>query len=228
MHEYTCPECDAVLKSASPAPVGKKIRCKKCGHAFVANEKPAEPEAPKKTVDLDEDDVNPYAVSSDPDAGKPKPKINFEHHDKDKRSARGPAMALLVFPTNLLIFQGGLMFIAGMLTTTYGFFPLIFTDVSPSEEEYREQSIYIFTGVILFFWGCLVCLGASRMQNLESYVWSWVGAVAGIPAGLFAAIMLRNPKVIAGFEEMEGSAIDQDEEGGDSDDDDDEDDDEED
>jgi hypothetical protein len=75
---------------------------------------------------------------------------------------------------------------------------------------------------MVFAWGCLVCFGASCAQNLESYVWSWVGAVAGVPAGIFAMIMLRNPKVVAGFQEMVG-ALDDDEDEDKDDDDDDED-----
>src|SRR5439155_11816726 len=130
--------------------------------------------------------------------------------DKFKRSTRGPAMALMVLPTNLLIAQGALTFIAGVVTFIYGIFPLVFADVEPSEEEYREQAGYMLFGILIFAWGCLVCFGASRMQNLESYTWGWVGAVAGLPAGIFAGVMLRHPKVIAGFQEMVG-ALDEDE-----------------
>lgn len=213
MHEYTCPECSAVLRSNSPAPEGKKIRCKKCSHAFIPVEAVA-----AKPVD-DDNDVSAYGLTADPDANKPKPKIKFEHEDKDKRSARGPAMALLVLPTNLLIMQGALTFLGGVFLVVTGLFPLVFAEVTPSEEEYREQAGVIIVGFLQFLWGCLICFGASRAQNLESYIWAWVGAVAGLPAGIFLGVMLRNPKVIAGFQEMEGAMDD--EEGGDKDDDDD-------
>jgi sugar phosphate permease len=81
-------------------------------------------------------------------------------------------------------------------------------------------------GLMLVGWGCLVCIGASKMQNLDSYTWAMVGAVLGILpvlVGIFAIAMLRNPKVIAGFEEIEG-ALDDDEEKEDDEDDEDEDD----
>ena len=62
-------------------------------------------------------------------------------------------------------------------------------------------------------YGGLVCFGASKMQSLESYAWGMIGAVLGIfplLVGIFAIVMLREPRVIAGFEEVEG-AIDEDE-----------------
>jgi hypothetical protein len=104
--------------------------------------------------------------------------------------------------------------------------PIVFVDVSPSDEEILEQAIWMGFGVLLCLWGCLVCLGASKMQNLDSYTWAMVGGVLGILpflVGIFAIAMLRNPKVIAGFEEIEGAVDDEDE---DEEDDDEEDDDE--
>ena len=136
-------------------------------------------------------------------------------------------MALMVLPTNLLIGQGALTFIAGVVCFIAGIFPLVFADVEPSEEEYREQFGYMVLGLLTFIWGCLVCFGASKAQNLESYTWAWVGAVAGIPAGIFAMVMLRHPKVIAGFQEIVG-ALDDDEDSDEEKDDEDDDEDEED
>jgi len=225
MHEYTCPECAAILRSNTEAPAGRKIRCKKCSHAFVPGGTLAfEDEPAKKPVDPD-DDVNPYGVNKDAEEDEGRRKaIKFDDvADKFKRSSRGPAMALMVLPTNLLIGQGALMFIAGVGTIIYGIFPLVFADVDPSDEEYREQAGYIIFGFLVFVWACIVCMGASKMQNLESYTWGWVGAVAGIPAGIFAGVMLRNPKVIAGFQENIGALDDEDVEKEEDDKDDDED-----
>jgi hypothetical protein len=74
----TCPECDKQIK-APPEVVGKKIRCKSCGHAFVAKAdrpppaggKPAKPGAkapakvkPAKPEAEDEGDANPYGVTN--------------------------------------------------------------------------------------------------------------------------------------------------------------------
>jgi hypothetical protein len=75
------------------------------------------------------------------------------------------------------------------------------------------------------------------MQELSSYPWSMVGAIMGIApllVGIYAIVMLQNPKVKAGFaegafveetEDEEKDDDDEDEEGDDTDDDDDEDDD---
>lgn len=226
MPEYTCPECSTVMRSKATAPVGKKVRCKNCNHPFIAEPEPVA--APEKTKaqerhgDL-ESDMNPYVLAEVPEEEDRAVKYG-EVEDKFKRSARGPAQALMVLPTNLLIGQGALTFISGILIFMYGVFPLVFTEVEPSEEDLREGVGYMLFGILVFFWGCLVCFGASEAQNLNSYTWAWVGAVAGIPAGVFSMIMLRNPKVVAGFQEMVGAVEDEDEKKDDGEGDDDEDD----
>ena len=179
----------------------------------------------------DDDDVNPYGVLKESEeelrlAAKNKP-VFGDIADKFKKSNRGPAQMLLVLPTNLLVAAGSLTAIAGVLAIIIGLWPLVFTDAPPSDEEYAEQLVIIFVGFVLLLWGCLVCLGASKMQSLESYAWALAGAVLGIPmlAGIFALIALRDPRVRAGFEEVEG-AIDEPDEDDEEDEEDDEEDDE--
>jgi len=182
----------------------------------------------------DDDDVNPYGVLKESEeelrlAAKNKP-VFGDIADKFKKSNRGPAQMLLVLPTNLLVAAGSLTAIAGVLAIIIGLWPLVFTDAPPSDEEYAEQLVIIFVGFVLLLWGCLVCLGASKMQSLESYAWALAGAVLGIPmlAGIFALIALRDPRVRAGFEEVEGAIDEPDEDDEEDDDEQDEDDDEED
>jgi len=215
MFAYTCPRCEAELKSNTAPPPGKKIRCKQCSTAFVP--KPVEvtapePAATKKPVDDDDNDMNPYGVINDEDTeeqAEAKKKVKFDGQvDKSKRSDRGPAMSLLVMPSNLLVAEGGFTILIGIILTLWAIWPLVFTEVSPSEDEISEQAVWILLGVLLIVWGALICLGASRMQNLESYTWALTGAVLGILpllVGIFAIAMLRNPKVIAGFAEVEGA-----------------------
>jgi predicted Zn finger-like uncharacterized protein len=257
MYEYKCPGCATVLKSAQPAPAGKQIRCKACGTAFtpraesaprpgtaapVKKQAAAQPVAAQPTAapptaanrDDGEGPVTAYGVikEEDTEAQKAAKKtISFSGvHDKGRRSARGPAMSLLVFPSNLLIAEGALTFIGGLGVFIWAMWPLVFTDVPPSDEEVVEQAVWMGFGLMLIGWGCLVCIGASKMQNLESYTWAMVGAVLGILpvlVGIFAIAMLRNPKVVAGFEEIEGAIDDEEEdEEGDDEDEDDEDEDE--
>lgn len=165
----------------------------------------------------DDDDVNPYGVIKESEeelrlAEKNKP-VFGDIADKFKKSNRGPAQMLLVLPVNLLIAAGSLSAIFGVCTMIIGVWPLIFTDAPNSDEEIAERLVYIFIGGVLLIWGSLICLGASKMQSLESYAWALAGAVLGMPmlAGIFALIALRDPRVRAGFEEVEG-AIDEDEE----------------
>lgn len=236
MFAFKCPECEAEFKSEKRPPEGKKIRCKQCESTFVPKVKelkssaPAPAAAPDKPVDEEDGPINPYGVVEEVETEeqiKAKKKVRFDGvDDKKKRSARGPAMSLLVMPANLLIAEGGLTFAIGLGTIIWGMWPLIFTDVSPSDDDYADQIPLILFGVMLSVWGAMICLGASRMQNLESYTWAMTGAVLGILpllVGVFALIMLRNPKVIAGFMEVEG-AMDADDTGEDEDEDDEEDD----
>jgi hypothetical protein len=216
-----CPECEAEMKSKSAPPAGKKIRCKECSIGFVPKDiqeipdetKPvaASPTATGRKVD-DDEDANPYGVTEevDTDAQKEaKAKVRFDGvDDRKKRSARGPAMSLLVMPSNLLVAEGGITFLIGMLIGVMGLWPLVFTEVEPSDDDYMEQGVWILFGLMMCAWGTLIILGASRMQNLESYTWAMTGAVLGILpllAGIYAIIALRNPKVVAGFEEVEGA-----------------------
>jgi predicted Zn finger-like uncharacterized protein len=238
MFAFKCPECQAEFKSSKRPPEGKKIRCKQCEHAFVPKVKelaaaPAPKEPPPAPVEDEEyGQVNPYGVVEDIETEEQKAakkKVRFDGvDDKKKRSARGPAMSLLVMPANLLIAEGALTFLIGLGTVIWGLWPLIFTEVAPSDDDYTDQLPIILFGVLLAVWGAMICLGASRMQNLESYTWAMTGAVLGILpllVGVFALIMLRNPKVLAGFMEVEG-AMDADDtkENEDDDEDDDEDD----
>ena len=221
MFVYKCPGCEAELKSNTAPPPGKKIRCKQCSTAFVP--KPVEVQAPKpapapgkKPAVDDDNDINPYGVINEEDTveqAEAKKKVKFDGQvDKSKRSDRGPAMSLLVMPSNLLVAEGGFTILIGIVLTLWAIWPLVFTEVSPSEDEIMEQAVWILLGVLLIVWGGLICLGASRMQNLESYTWALTGAVLGILpllVGIFAIAMLRNPKVIAGFAEVEGATDDE-------------------
>ncbi len=181
----------------------------------------------------DDDDINPYGVIKESEeelrlAEKNKP-VFGDIADKFKKSFRGPAQMLLVLPVNLLIAAGSLSAIVGVCTMIIGVWPLVFTDAPNSDEEIAERLVYIFIGGVLLIWGCLICLGASKMQSLESYAWALAGAVLGIPmlAGIFALIALRDPRVRAGFEEVEGAIDEPDEDEVDDDEDDDDEDEEE-
>ena len=112
-------------------------------------------------------------------------------------------------------------------------FPLVFND-APGEEELEEAIATMLIALVVFFWGVLVCFGASQMQELGSYPLAMMGAIAGVVpllVGIFGIVMLQNPKVKAGFEEGSGGPDDEDEdeddEDGDEDDEDEDEDDEE-
>jgi len=134
-------------------------------------------------------------------------KVKFGRvEDKYKKSARGPAIALLVMPSNLLTAEGLLTAISGLFIFVWGMWPLAFNDAPPGDEETEEAIFRMLLGCMTFLWGGLICFGASQMQELGSYLWATMGAVMGILpllVGIFAIIMLQNPKVKAGFEESD-------------------------
>jgi cadmium resistance protein CadD (predicted permease) len=161
------------------------------------------------------------------EAEKNKPKFT-EVADKFKKSARGPATALLVTPANLLTAEGLITGVAGLAGIIIGMWPLVFNDAPAGEEEQEEAIVTMLLGGMTFLWGLIICLGASMMQELRSYTWAMIGAVMGVLpllVGIYAILMLQNPRVKAGFEESEGGPEDEDEDEDKDDDDDDEDDD---
>lgn len=255
---YECPECGAKVKVAAAPEPGKKLKCPECDARFAVKGAPVKPVAPAKPAApaaraakpaapvaasppppppppsyKDDDDVSPYGVAQESEEEKRLAELNKPKFgdvaDKYKKSARGPASALLVLPTNLLIGEGALTGIVGVIAIMVGIWPLVFTDAPPSDEEIAEQLVIIFGGLVGLVWGSLICLGASKMQNLESYAWALAGSVLGILpllAGVFAIIALRDPRVVAGFEEVEGAVEDGEDEDEEDEDDDEDDDDE--
>ena len=113
---------------------------------------------------------------------------------------------MLVQPANLLTFEGFITCVAAIGLFVFGMWPLVFSDAAPGDEETEEAVMMMLGGLMVFGWGAVICIGASQLQNLESYTWAMVGSVMGILpllAGVYALALLRNPKVIAGFEEVD-------------------------
>jgi hypothetical protein len=247
---YTCPnpDCGVILKTPSRVAAGKSVKCPKCGNPFVPEPEGGAPPpaaaaaaapAARKSPFVDDDEESDesikrgYGVIKDSEeevkaTKKNRPKFT-EVQDKFKKSARGPAQALLVMPSNLLLGAGLIVCAGSIVFFIIGMWPLVFNDAPPGEEELDEAVFGMLMGLLGFVWGGLVCYGASQMQELGSFVWAMLGSIMGVPllVGVFALIMLQNPKVKAGFEEAEAGPDedDEDEEGADDDDDDDDDDD---
>jgi hypothetical protein len=287
---YTCPHCESALKTGSPVPAGRRVKCPKCEAPFVPvpaedeapapkaaagagtfkfaddpadKKKPsagafnfsadpkkkaaAKPEAkkddgakpaapppappkPNPHADLDEDQESikkGYGIAEEADEERMKAeqaKVKFgQVEDKYKKSAKGPAVGLLVMPANLMTAAGLLAAAAGLVFFVIGMWPLVFNDAPPSDEEVEEAIMTMFMGFLVFGWGCFICFGASQMSELGSYMWAIAGAVMAVPllVGIYGVIMLMDPKVKEGFAETTGGP--EDDEDGDEDDDEDED-----
>jgi hypothetical protein len=257
---YTCPnpDCGVTLKTPNAVAAGKSVNCPKCKKPFVPvpaekepaaagtfkladDPKPAAPKPKANTYDDDEDQESikkGYGVVAETEeekaqAEKNKPKFE-DAQEKFKKSARGPAQAMLVMPANLLVLEGLITCVIGIvLFVGQGVWALLFNDGPLGEEEFEEAVLYIVLSVCILGWGAMICFGASQMQELSSYPWSMIGAVMGVAPGLvgiYAIIMLQNPKVKEAY--AEGDVLDDEEEekkdGEDEDDDEEEDEDEED
>ncbi len=188
---------------------------------------PPPPPPPPIADDDDEDEESVrrgYGVVKDTEeelaeARKNKPKFGAVQ-DKHKKSARGPAIALLVMPSNLLTFEGLVTAAGGIVLFVIGMWPLVFNDAPPGDEEVEEAIVAMLLGLMTFGWGAFICFGASQMQELRSYMWAMAGSVMGVLpllVGIYGIVMLQNPKVKAGFEESEGGPEDEEDEDEDED-----------
>src|SRR6185503_2327618 len=89
-------------------------------------------------------------------AEKNKPKFGAVE-EKFKKSARGPATALLVMPVNLLIAEGLVTAAGGLLMFVVGMWPLVFNDAPPGDEETEEAIVMMLLGCMTFAWGGFIC-----------------------------------------------------------------------
>ena len=231
-----CPKCKEkfvpVSEDAPPPPAAGTFKfadepAKKPGAPKTSGAKPPPPPPPvapksrfaEEDEESDESVKKGYGVVKETEeeaaeAEKNKPKFT-EIADKFKKSARGPAVSLLVTPANLLTAEGLITGVLGLAAIVIGMWPLVFNDAPAGEEETEEAIVTMLLGVMTFGWGMIVCLGASMMQELRSYTWAMAGAVMGILpllVGIYALLMLQNPRVKAGFEESEGGPEEDDEE----------------
>lgn len=221
--KFKCPECKAVFTPRAetlafkdddpPGKAGKKPK-PVTAKVTAAPPAPASPPPPPGKYDDLEADTTSYTVVKESEeeerlASKNKPVVGAIR-DRFKKSARGPAAALLVTPSNLLLAQGSLTCLFGLAAIIVGAWPLVFTDVTPSDEEVAEQMFWVFVGIFSLLWGGVVCYGGVQMISIGSYAWAVVGSVFGLLpllAGIFGLTTLRDPRVLAGFAEPETGPI---------------------
>lgn len=143
MPQYTCPDCNSILKRAEPLPAGKKIKCPSCGNVFVppgsaaAKAVPAKAAAAAHKVD-DDIDRNPYGVQKDEEAEDNLKKEKARAAagivlDRFKKSKRGPAQREVVRPANFLLATGVFNGIFCIVVIFIGIFPLVFKEFYSSK-----------------------------------------------------------------------------------------------
>src|SRR5262245_30962632 len=135
MPVYTCPDCSTKLKRSEPLPAGKKLRCPECGNVFAPAAKAAAPKAAKPAAA-----PAPRAAAEeeqDTASAQARHEIAFSPiKERFKRSARGPALVLVVKPSDWLLRTGVGICVAAIAGALWAVWPMIFKieDVQPPDK----------------------------------------------------------------------------------------------
>lgn len=222
---YLCPDCDSRINRETPVPEGKRLKCGKCGCIFAPVEEepaprpapvrkptpaaakkpspPAEPIRQKTEDELEAEEARIAHGFAHVEEG-PGIKIDFgEMRKKYPKSKRGPAMALTIEAANFLTAQGIAVCVGAIVFMFVAIFPLVFEENVTSQET-RQRIVMMVGAVVMFAWGGLTCIGASKIQDLFSYSWAIAGSILGLLPfffGIFSLVVLMDPIVKEGFEE---------------------------
>jgi hypothetical protein len=220
MPVYPCPECGAQLRPQKPVPAGKKLRCPKCDTVFAPAVKAAAAATPAPAAAPAEEPES-YGLAADHVThNEDATRAAFDPiKDRFKRSARGPALVLVVKPSTWLLRTGVatcVMAIAGVL---FAIWPMIFKIeiVQPAkkgvvfgpqtnerkfqemtEDEWRDQWLMLAFSVFQFGWGAVICAGAAKMHELNAYPLAMVASIMAlvspfVPVGIFGLIYASDP-----------------------------------
>lgn len=219
MPKYQCPDCEAILRRAEAITPGKKIRCPKCQSVFAAKPladdddeapvktgkagkggppKPPAPPPPPKPAEAtkgpldDEEAGGTYAIFKDEKEDE-KVDIHFGSlRDKFAKSKIGPAMFITVVPSNWLLRLGLLSCAMAVFYFGFAVFPIVFCEATPSRPFIRPRVDLMIHATLMFIFGAIMCLGASKMHNLTSYPMAIIGSIMAIliyvPTGIMLAM----------------------------------------
>jgi len=208
MPKYQCPECEAVLKRDSAIEPGKKIKCPKCETIFKATpmrdgdedeeeekgakkKKKAKAES-KKATDDDEEGGSYGFVKEAEETEEEKEKKGVHYgslRDKFAKSKRGPAMSMLVTPSNIIMGEGIVICLGSLAGFIFAIWPFIFSQDSLPRDRRNEQILIAAGSVGGFLLGAFICYIASCMNELRYYQLVWAGVIiATLP--LIAALVM--------------------------------------
>jgi hypothetical protein len=198
-----CPECDGVLRLASPPTPGKKIKCPKCGAKFELGDEEPAPAAKSKSKsgssgaskkkdagngkitggksdkpakkgvkpagkgggDEDEGGHTYGVIKEEEDEEGKKPKISYAP-DTTVKDMRGPAQALVMGPTNMLMLVGALGFFGWMALLILILIPLLFPVDLPEGKKGDLVKVLTFSGGL----GSVISGGPSEEEKKEEVV----------------------------------------------------------
>jgi len=154
----------------------------------------APPETAKPKVAVDEENSDPYRVIKET-GDEPKPEVHLGSlRDKFAKSKIGPAMFKTVLPSNWLLRLGLFSCVVAVFWFAFGVWPIVFCEATPLRPFIRPRVTIMINASIMFSFGAIMCLGASKMHDLTSYTWAIIGSCMAlliyVPLGILVALLV--------------------------------------
>jgi len=202
MPAYTCPDCKTEIKRSKPVEAGKRLRCPECSAVFApAAPPPAAP--PVRRGDDDDGPANYGLIQEAEDTAEDKAEREKAYgplKQRFEKGKRGPALEIVVRPSNFLLLAGVLTIVMGITSGVVAIWPMVFKseetqtkkkglyDVGEKKtrfreltpEEYRNRFLWLGASILYCLWGAVICAGASRMHEVETYWLAFTAAAMAI------------------------------------------------
>ena len=133
-----------------------------------------------KADEEDEDGKGQYGVTVD--KSEAAEEVHFGSlRDKFAKSKIGPAMYLTVSASNWLLRLGIFSCICAIAKAFYDIFPVIFCEMAiPIRPFLRPQVTLMLFDFLVFCLGGVMCAGASRLHDLQSFPMALIGSIMAI------------------------------------------------
>lgn len=193
MPEYPCPECGSRLRSAKPLSGKKKIKCPKCEAVFLPEvdedepeeeeeappPKPAKPEKIVKVQASGDDEVYKFRDEDEEDEKSKKLREEALAPVKDRlpKSARGPALATCQAPTNQMLATSSFTCFSCVVSLLTTIWPMVFREEPMPSADKATAWLTVILAVACFAYSGVICVGAVKMQNVESYSFAMIASI---------------------------------------------------
>jgi hypothetical protein len=184
-----CPKCEhvfapkAISEDKHAAPAKAKSKAKPQKESSKQKDPPKPAAVPAVIADDDDEDSSAYSVVKNEEEDERA--VDYGSlRSKFAKSARGPAMAKAVAPSNKLLMEGLIASVGGVGGFMVGIWPFIFSDKAPT---FRDQAPIIFGGLVGAAIAFFMCYCVSRFHELTSYALAWTATALGLILALAGA-----------------------------------------